>query len=220
MQAQLPQLWLFDLRPFFEHDRWRALLPELSMARRRRALSCRREADAARLAGAGYLLQQALLSLDIPLPQQRFFETEWGKPQLASHAVEFSLTHAGFYAACALDAAPIGVDLESPRITMHVAGRCFHPDEMVFLRSISESAQKDALLRIWTAKEAYTKKLGRGLSLPLDSFCVDLSGKSPVLRKDGAPLPERLHEYVLDGFRLCLCAESARPNLTVFSPPL
>ena len=118
MQLQLPQLWLLDLRPLMQDERWRAFLPELPIERQTRARSCRREEDAARLTGAGFLLQQALLSLNIPVSEQIFRKNDWGKPYLASHAVEFSLTHASYYAACALDASSVGVDLEAPRITL------------------------------------------------------------------------------------------------------
>ena len=152
MQPQLPQLWLLDLRPLLQDERWRAFLPELPIERQTRALSCRREEDAARLTGAGFLLQQALLSLSIPVSEQIFRKNDWGKPYLVSRAVEFSLTHAAYYAACALDASPVGLDLEVPRVTMPVARRCFHPDEVSFLETLSEPEQPDALLRLWTIK--------------------------------------------------------------------
>lgn len=220
MQAKLPQLWLFDLRLLMQNSRWRMLLPEISPERQRRALACRKEADAARLVGAGYLLRQALSSLGIPASRQIFRVNEWEKPYLVSNDVAFSLTHAGHFAACALDATPVGADLEAPRMTWQVAGRCFHPEELSFVQSLPEPEQPDALLRLWTAKEAYTKRLGRGLTVPLDSFCVDLAGAYPVLRKDGILLPERLHEYRLEGFRLCVCALSERPEITQFIPKL
>lgn len=220
MQAKLPQLWLFDLRPLMQNSRWRMLLPEIPPERQRRALACRREADAARLVGAGYLLRQALLSLGIPASRQIFRENEWGKPYLVSSDVEFSLTHAGHFSACALDASPVGVDLEAPRMTWQVAGRCFHPEELSFVQALPAPEQPDALLRVWTAKEAYTKQLGKGLIVPLNSFCVDLAGSCPVLRKDGSVLPERLHEYRLEDMRLCLCSFSERPEITQFIPKL
>ena len=34
MQLQLPQLWLLDLRPLMQDERWRAFLPELPIVRR------------------------------------------------------------------------------------------------------------------------------------------------------------------------------------------
>ena len=59
MQPQLPQLWLFDLRPLMQDERWRAFLPELPIERQTRARSCRRKEDAARLTGAGFLLHSS-----------------------------------------------------------------------------------------------------------------------------------------------------------------
>lgn len=220
MQLQLPQLWLLDLRSLLHDERWRALLPELPPERQARALSCRRKEDAARLTGAGFLLQQALLSLNIPVSEQIFRKNDWGKPYLASHAVEFSLTHASYYAACALDASSVGVDLEAPRITLAVAKRYFHPQEIAFLETLSEPEQPDALLRLWTIKEAYTKQLGRGLHIPLDSFYADLHESEANLYQDSRPIPVRLHEYPLNGLRLCLCSNSDRPEITQFIPNL
>lgn len=220
MQPQLPQLWLLDLRSLLHDERWRTLLPELSPERQARALSCRREEDAVRITGAGFLLQQALLSLNIPFSEQLFRNNVWGKPYLVSHAVEFSLTHASYYAACALDASPVGLDLEAPRITLAVAKRYFHPQEIAFLETLSEPEQPDALLRLWTIKEAYTKQLGRGLHIPLDSFYADLHESEANLYQDSRPIPVRLHEYRLGSLRLCLCSNSVRPEITQFIPNL
>lgn len=220
MQLQLPQLWLLDLRPLMQDERWRALLPELPPERQARALSCRREEDAVRITGAGFLLQQALLSLNIPVSEQIFRKNDWGKPYLASHAVEFSLTHAAYYAACALDASPVGLDLEAPRITMAVAKRYFHPQELAFLEALPEPEQTDTLLRLWTIKEAYTKQLGSGLHIPLDSFYADLRENGLYLYKGSRRIPVHLHEYRPDSLRLCLCSNSERPEITQFIPNL
>ena len=188
--------------------------------RQARALSCRREEDAVRITGAGFLLQQALLSLNIPVSEQIFRKNDWGKPYLASHAVEFSLTHAAYYAACALDASPVGLDLEAPRITMAVAKRYFHPQELAFLEALPEPEQTDTLLRLWTIKEAYTKQLGSGLHIPLDSFYADLRENGLYLYKGSRRIPVHLHEYRPDSLRLCLCSNSERPEITQFIPNL
>lgn len=215
MTTILPQLRLLDLRAFLENDRWRALLPGLPPERQTRALACRREIDGARIACAGLLLQQTLLSAGIPVFDQVFTRNEWGKPRLVSNALEFSLSHAGNFCVCALDSSPVGVDVELPRISMAVAARCFHPDETAFLQTLPGQAQKDALLRLWTAKESYLKYLGRGLSVPLDSFCVLLDASGASLQTPGAPF---LHEYTQDGCRICLCSAHARPPLQIYQP--
>jgi len=215
MTKPFPQLWLLDLRAFLENDRWRTLLPGLPPERQTRALACRREIDGARIACAGYLLQQTLVSAGIPISDQVFTKNEWGKPRLVSGAVEFSLSHAGNLCVCALDFSPLGVDVELPRISMAVAARCFYPDETAFLQTLSGQTQADALLRLWTAKESYLKQIGCGLSVPLNSFCVLLDANGASLQTPGAP---RLHEYTHDGCRICLCADHPRPPLQIFQP--
>ena len=210
-----PILLLWDLRGMMQDDHWRALLPELPAARQKKALSCRNPIDAARSACAGFLLQRALEDFGVPASAQVFRENAWGKPYLPAGPA-FSITHAGHFAACAVDASPVGVDLEQPRITETVAERCFHPDEVRYLHALSPAEQPDALLRLWTAKEAYTKYLGRGLTVPLSSFCIRLTTAEANLDlpQKTAPL---LHEYLLDSYRLCLCADAPRPVLEFFS---
>lgn len=129
------------------------------------------------------------MSLSIPVSEQIFRKNDWGKPYLVSRAVEFSLTHAAYYAACALDASPVGLDLEVPRVTMPVARRCFHPDEVSFLETLSEPEQPDALLRLWTIKEAYTKQLGSGLlSRSILSMQTCMKARQTCIRT-AAPFP-------------------------------
>ena len=218
MTATLPQLWLLDLRAYQETSRWRTLLPGLPPERQRRALACRWEIDGARLACAGFLLQQTLASAGVPISDQVFTKNEWGKPCLVSNAVDFSLSHAGNFCVCALDSSPLGVDVELPRISIAVAARCFHPDEAAFLQTLPEEAQKDELLRLWTAKESYLRYPGRGLRVPLDSFCVRLDENGASLQAPGASSALRLHEYTHDGCRSCLCTKSPRPPLQLYQP--
>jgi len=64
-------LYALDLTPYLSGG-WRELLPELPEQRQTRALACRFEADRARVAGAGWLLQYALEQAGIPAKQQVF----------------------------------------------------------------------------------------------------------------------------------------------------
>lgn len=212
------KLYLLDLRPFFSHNCWVLFLPALTPERAGRARVCRKEADAARIAGAGWLLDFALTKENIPPSSRVFSKNEWGKPFLKDLPLAFSLSHAGHFAACAVSSSPLGVDIESARCTMALAERHFHPDELSYLNSLPAASQPDALLRLWTAKEAFLKALGRGLSLPLASFSVELEEKKATLHQTLSPLPFSLHEYLLDDARLCLCACAPRPEAIFIRP--
>lgn len=216
MENSSVSLWLFDLRPWM--DDWRSFLPLLSPQRRARVLSCYREEDSVRLAGAGVLLRHALVTAGVSVSEQIFETNAWGKPYLASGALEFSLSHAGFYAACAVGKGALGVDVEAPRFSMTLAEHCFHSEELSYLKLLCRTERPDAWLRIWTAKEAYIKYLGRGLSVPLSSFRVELTPSGARLYQNETALPERLHEYPLGAYRLCLCASVSRPSLQFYTP--
>ena len=209
----MAELYALDLRPWFRGV-WRELLSGLPQERQTRALACRLDADGARIAGAGWLLQYALEQAGIPAGQQRFTENPWGKPLLRDRAdLHFSLSHSGTWAVCAVGASPLGVDVEPPRCTMAMARRCFHPSEIEALKRLEPEAQPEALGRLWTAKEAYLKALGRGLTQPLNSFAVTLTPEAALLDRS----PYRLHEYRLGDYFLCLCTTEARPEMTLLS---
>lgn len=185
---------------------WKEWLPSLPAERRLRALSCRNPDDSRRIAGAGYLLALVLERSGVPRRDQVFARTGLGKPYLPDRPdLHFSLSHAGPWAVCAVGDSPLGVDVEAPRCTMAVARRYFHPREVEYLEALPRETQKAALCRLWTAKEAYVKFLGRGLTMPLDHFFLDPVSPSlpPVCFWH-----DRLEEY-----HVTLCTEEDHPAL-------
>lgn len=207
----MTKLYALDLR-YYENGRWRELLAKIPARRRQRALSCRFDADKMRIVCAGYLLQTALERAGIPAGEQEFCENQWGKPYLKDHRhIHFSVSHSGVWAVCAVSDENVGVDVELPRCNMNVAKRCFRPEEIEGLEALDRYHQSDALNRLWTAKEAFLKMLGKGLTLPPDSFTVHL-GDTATLQQDYTDLPYNLHEYRRGLYRICLCCTGPRPE--------
>jgi 4'-phosphopantetheinyl transferase len=99
-----------------------------------------------------------------------------GKPHLDPAGLNFSLSHSGDLAAVAVgEIAEIGIDLEKTRPIAdweEVARLWFHPAEIEWVRSAADARRRDAFFEVWTAKEAYIKANGRGLSQALDAFSV------------------------------------------------
>ena len=205
------KLYLLDLRTY-QNGMWRSLMNELPEDRQARVLACRFDPDRARIAGGGWLLRHALEQNGIPAAQQRFSKNPWGKPEL-QNGPHFSLSHGGLLAVCATSDHPIGVDAELPRCTMAIARRYFRPEELEGLDLQPSFAQMNSLNRIWTAKEAFTKALGQGTAMPLNSFTVRLSADGAVLEQDLSTLPYRLHEYQEGPCRICLCTTDDKPEL-------
>ena len=206
----MTKLYALDLRQC-DVNHWLDLLPTLPEDRQQRGLACRFPEDQSRTAGAGWLLQSVLEQAGIPAAQQRFTRNPWGKPQLSNQEdLQFSLSHSGPWVVCALSDTPVGVDVEQPRCTPAVAKRYFQPAELENLDRVDAVA----LTRLWTAKEAFVKALGRGLTMPLNSFSVRLTPNGAVLDQTQSSAPYRLHEYDLSPCRLCLCTVDERPKLT------
>lgn len=115
-----------------------------------------------------------------------FVQNEYGKPRLAqAPAVHFSLSHSDDMAMLAVsDTLEIGADIERMRAIDHLdlARRYFHPNEAAAIaRPSSADHQLRTFFHIWTLKEAVVKALGKGLSLPLDTFEVSTATSPPVM---------------------------------------
>ena len=192
---------------------WQGFLETLPIQRQEKVQKFRKSEDKARSVGAGWLLQHALEQAGVQEPV--FAETALGKPYLENYPhIHFSLSHSGCWAVCAVGEAPLGVDVEQPRCTMEIAKRFFRPDEL------PETEDKDHLLRLWTAKEAFVKALGKGLTVPLDSFRVILSQNEAVLDQNLSEFSFLLQEFSLGENRICLCATEKAIQLEKIKAPL
>ena len=210
----MAQLYAMNVTPLLDGS-WEAMMPQLSHWRQKKVMSLRHGADRARSAAAGWLLDYALTQAGLPKAQRAIQLQPGGKPVLAQGGLHFSLSHAGPWAVCALADTPVGVDVELPRCTMATARRFFAPAEVAQVEALPEQARPDALLRLWTAKEAFTKALGQGLSLGLSSFEVRLRADGADLIQRATDLPYRLEEYPLLPSRVCLCTVEPRPALRI-----
>lgn len=81
------------------------------------------------------------------------------KPYFANSGVRFSLSHSEDCFACVISSTEVGIDIETKKITQDkielISTRFFNSGERAF---VSENIQKN-FLKVWTAKEAYTKML-------------------------------------------------------------
>jgi 4'-phosphopantetheinyl transferase len=111
-----------------------------------------------------------------------------GKPSLApdsgDSSLRFSLAHSEGLVVFALARdVEIGVDVEAVRPLKDlelVAEQFFSPRECESLRSLRPDQRVDGFFNCWSRKEAYIKALGLGLSLPLDTFDVELRPGLPA----------------------------------------
>lgn len=129
--------------------------------------------------------------------------TEFGKPYFAElPGVHFSISHSGDIWACAIGAAPVGLDIQKNGgyNTAAIAERFFHLLECEYLKTRGF----EEFFRIWAAKESYCKYLGCGINENFSKFSVS-DGKNVLTAVENAGL-YRL--TVSEGYEACLCAEN------------
>ena len=96
-----------------------------------------------------------------------------GKPRLVGDDVHYNVSHSGIWAVAAFHTEPIGVDIERiGRADMQLAKSMFEASEYDALAVLPDCERDRSFFAIWTGKESYIKAVGRGLSIPLDSFSV------------------------------------------------
>lgn len=142
--------------------------------------------------------------LDIPTEKIELGYSEHGKPFLMNYPnYYFSVSHSGNCIAFVSDKNPIGIDVEQIGDgNLDIAKRFFTENEFEFIRNSKEP--KLAFYQIWTAKEAYVKMLGLGLSKSFNSFDV-LSDK----------LKSCFSHQQISEYMLTVCTEFNNSELTI-----
>ena len=158
----------------FEHlyEETIALLPE---KRRCKAEKLYNKNDAVLSATAGLMMKEVLKITEDGMVKLG----EHGKPYL-EQGLFFSVSHSRRYSVLAVSENEVGVDIEMHEgINEQIAKRCFIEEEQEFALQSTENFQ-----RIWTAKEAVLKFLGKGFSYAPKNFSVlPLSEEHEILGK-------------------------------------
>lgn len=127
-----------------------------------------------------YVLQNTYKIDDLNI---HFYKNEYGKPFLKEYEnIHFNLSHSGEWILCGMGDYELGVDVEQMKMMdLKVAEKYFHPKEYAYIVQNGTESQQDAFYKVWTLKESYIKKLGKGLNIPLNSFSFLFDEKDIVL---------------------------------------
>lgn len=106
-----------------------------------------------------------------------FKKNKYGKPYLKDHQeFNFNISHSGDFVICAIDDKPIGIDIEKIKQIEYkeIAKNYFTVSEFQYIISQDSENNLSKFYEIWTLKESYIKCCGLGLSMPMDSFSIDI----------------------------------------------
>ncbi|WP_305843145.1 4'-phosphopantetheinyl transferase family protein [Photobacterium leiognathi] len=115
-------------------------------------------------------------------PLKLSFKTnDYGKPELATSQsetdIQFNLSHTkGLVAVAMAYQIKVGVDVEwfDKKIDIfNIARSFFSEQDMTLLNLLPWSHKNKGFFHLWSLKEAFIKAIGKGLSIPLNSFYVD-----------------------------------------------
>lgn len=110
--------------------------------------------------------------LQLPPADISFSTTVNGKPLLASHPLQFNISHSQEWLSIAFAAVPVGVDIEfitnaPSRPWLALAKRFFSHNEYQYLANKPANELAAAFFQLWTQKEAVLKAHGGGISAGL-----------------------------------------------------
>ncbi|MEO1208335.1 MAG: 4'-phosphopantetheinyl transferase superfamily protein [Cyanobacteria bacterium J06638_20] len=159
-----------------------ALWDTLSAEEQQRAERFVRKADEQRfIVGRGVLRSLLGHYCHLAPPDIQFVYNDYGKPLLKpssdTDTLWFNLSHTEGWVVYAIAQTPIGIDLERIHTISQldqIIERFFSQKEQATFHHLPEVQQNDHFFPFWTAKEAYSKAVGQGISLPLDQIDVAL----------------------------------------------
>lgn len=138
-----------------------------------------------------------------------------GKPAFSDHpGREFNLSHSGSLALCALDGAPVGVDIQivkpwRPGLPRKVCS----PEELTWLETGGDRWER--FTQLWTLKECLVKYSGEGLTRSIAGIRIPLPIEGQeVYLMDG--LYFRI--YRGEGWRAAVCGQTPPPKAIKWIP--
>ena len=132
-------------------------------------------------------------------PSQLVFgRTKRGKPYVDNAGICFNISHSGGVVAAAFSECEIGVDIEALRpVNERIAARYFAASDRRYLAMTADPQERRRrFFEMWTAKEAYLKRFGVGLSGGLDFPVADENGRLSAVASDHLPSAEIYYRFV------------------------
>ena len=211
-------LWILEDIEQLDAEAVLSLIPAISEERRARIRTVRHQPTRVCSVLAELLLRRALREEYGLSELPRMAAGEKGKPFFPDYPdLHFNLSHCKTAVACALDASPVGVDVQEIQnlrrddpLTAPSIYNILSRQERAWVEAGETPDERDRrFTAVWTCKEAWGKALGVGILYELKTTCF-LPKAEPWIQHDF--LFRRLSR---DGYELTLCASAPLPCKSV-----
>ncbi|WP_127507271.1 4'-phosphopantetheinyl transferase family protein [Paenibacillus humicus] len=205
------EIYAVEIPSGMESSRLEELAALAGPEKRKRILRYHRQEDALRSLAADLLARTVLMDkCGLAAEEIEFACSEYGKPFLRSGGSwAFNVSHAGKWAVGAFSQrAEVGIDVEEILpAAMEIVGSFFAPAEVGYLQSCPPDERLALFYDLWTLKESYVKFVGKGLSLPLDSFAMRMGTDRSISVDSALPMAAHFRQYELDpAYKLSVCS--------------
>lgn len=157
----------------------------------REKILAKKDPEARQRTLAGYMLAKRYVSAfcNVKPEELEFAFGQHGKPYIINQKVHFNISHCQNYVVLAVSDSPIGIDIEIVReFSAVLAQKKFAEQEVEYIAAAGREGRnmQQAFYEVWTAKEAFLKYNGTGLSAGLSA--LTLTAKNGRLEPENQPV--------------------------------
>lgn len=141
-----------------------------------------------------------------------FSTSHYGKPIITDlPSLHFNVSHSGNWVVLAIDNYDVGIDIEKIEdIDMSIAENYFYCSEYTDI--VHSENPKCTFFEYWTLKESYIKHVGKGLSIPLNSFCIKKNPDGEIAVEVNGDLLKNIYfkQYNIgEAYKMAVCTSNS-----------
>jgi 4'-phosphopantetheinyl transferase len=205
----MSRIYVIQLNDHMTEEQYRILLSKLPVEKQKRIQNFVFRDDAIRSLVADLLVRCIIgKEFHIPIDKIQFDNNTFGKPFVEGlQSFHYNVSHSGHWIVCATDNQPVGIDIEQILpIDFDIANRFFTTLEIQDLEKKAGKAKLSYFYDLWSLKESYIKMVGKGLSIPLDSFSCRVMNNNVIFSSIIDQKSVYFKQYDLDPhYRLAVC---------------
>lgn len=171
----MSEIYVFNINNLYCKENFDVLKSSVSQTRREKSERFYFLEDAKRCICAEAIMRHYLITNCGAHNQNiKIGYNEYGKPHLIEFSdLHFSISHSNKWVVCGWSKNVIGIDIEEIKnIDINIVKSQFCKSEYEYILTGDRNERIRRFIQLWTLKESYIKFEGKGLNIPLNSFCI------------------------------------------------